>query len=462
MVGSDVVAWILGILVWMCHETSAIQNKDRSLHRLDDVALERRRQEPDSEHVDMYNGTGEELGTTNDPVMEMWMEGDVFPNRSAAEEPTTTNDLAMEMARDDVIDGIVGEVAKPFFDPATEMASEDVIQDSAGTAPGPLFHPAMEMDTEMEGEDVINDSGGEVPDPFSASAMDMQSTSPDVRFFTHHKTGEMLAIEAIRSCFNFSGLNVEHIGKSWAELLPSDPQMPVIHFVRDPFSLLVSAYNYHRANTTMELWLHSPDHALHALANDEFLLNELGENETYHDFLSRAPIAIGMQAEFNRAFHGELQRMANASRVCLDSPTWCKEVCLEDFVTDSALFNATWASVLQFVNLDPNAVLPQKPSMNYRDCLAQLDLNNENSDVLLKMSDHITQGKMSEEWNLALETEARKLDAEFYDSSLSLIAEAYGCHRNTQAVPELRAVPEASSAEHQEAPLPDDNNTGSW
>lgn len=252
----------------------------------------------------------------------------------------------------------------------------------------------------------------------------------DVELFTHHKTGEMLAIEAVRSCFDYSGLKVKHMGKSHAELGQSHPRMFVIHFVRDPFSLLVSAFNYHRANTTTESWLHSPEHALHALEGDNFLLSQLLENETYHEFLVRVPTSIGMQAETHRAFHGELQRMFNASRVCYDNNVWCKEVCLEDFVTDSLTYNATWASVLQFLGLEPDAKLKNKTSDSYLSCLAQLDLNNKQSDVLSRVSDHVTQGKLPADWNLELETEARTLDAMVYDSALSRIADGYGCYRS--------------------------------
>ena len=218
----------------------------------------------------------------------------------------------------------------------------------------------------------------------------------------HHKTGGLAyqvfgAVRLVHGCgdackirryIHFSASDVETLSRGYGF------NYRVVHWVRDPIALVVSAYFYHK-HTKEEKWLTSPtgvpSHLQSILrgtatfrvgrqqqvslpqhvARDELL----GHGETHQNFLLRVSLRTGLIAETVRALHEEIKEMRNAhlslngssslvaARV---SPCRALTVCLDTFLTDSvgntaerdAAFRSAFAGIFSFLLLNQSTVSP--------------------------------------------------------------------------------------------------------
>jgi len=158
-------------------------------------------------------------------------------------------------------------------------------------------------------------------------------------FLVHHKTGTHLA-DVIQDALNLEGWdfhkdthfpegkNRDDLHWSWPvsrlfEHLFYNGTMKVVHFVRDPLDLLVSAYNYHMAGSELwllygdsNLWRGCPKHT-HVLVD---CLRSLKKNE-------------GLVAQ-TRNMMREIREMFKAVQVFSRWPERALNICIWDFKRD--------------------------------------------------------------------------------------------------------------------------------
>lgn len=177
---------------------------------------------------------------------------------------------------------------------------------------------------------------------------------------THHKTGTMLVYQATRcfdSSFNYT-LDFHWKGD------PLGPHEKVLHLIRDPISIALSAYLYHKE--TGEDWSFRPGGAWLKLGKDKFLRKWIHDrSESYTDFLRRVNVHVGIRAEITHSTAGFLE-MENAAKSCGVS-RGCMQMCLEEFTMSASSFDASWRKVLNFAG--------QQGTPEMYKCLARGDLN---------------------------------------------------------------------------------------
>jgi len=221
----------------------------------------------------------------------------------------------------------------------------------------------------------------------------------------HHKTGTLFLSQASR-CFD-SSFDCTADGHWKGDRL--DPHQKALHLIRDPTSLVLSAYIYHR--TTGEEWTRQAGRAWHILKHDPFFHTIVLHNESYTAFLRRVDEVVGVRAQIHQSTH-EFIEMESADKYCGESSR-CLQMCLEDFTVSSSSFDASWRKIFNFMGKQ------QTPEI-YK-CLSRSDLNR-NLVPGRKDSAHITSHDISESKYNYLRSVAAELDAKVYNGRLKTMA----------------------------------------
>jgi len=200
----------------------------------------------------------------------------------------------------------------------------------------------------------------------------------------HHKTGSCLSgasAKCFASVFDYT-LDSHWKGGSLR------PYERLLHFVRNPTSLTLSAYLYHKDKG--EDWSWERGSAGKILGEDRYLQQKLiNTAESYTEFLRRVDARDGIRALI---YHlngrggkrgGELAQMGNASESCQASSR-CMQVCLEEFTVSSHSYDATWRKVMDFMGK------PMTPEIY--ECLSKHDLHRYPQEESI----HITSNKLPE------------------------------------------------------------------
>jgi len=227
-------------------------------------------------------------------------------------------------------------------------------------------------------------------------------------FGTHHKTGTELA-KAVSPCFESSFKITRNVHFEGGVLSPHEK---VLHLARNPISLTLSAYLYHKE--TGEPWTMVPggpemDKVVKA---DPYLRKFWKSNtECYTEFLRRVDTRVGIQAEMNRLGHSNntLNEMVKATRFCGERSR-CMQLCLEDFTASSSSYDASWRKVLDFLG---EHVTPQM-----KQCLSKSDLNRNVAD-----QDHVTSNRLSKSRYYQLRKIVAEVDAKAFNGRLKHMEE---------------------------------------
>jgi len=198
----------------------------------------------------------------------------------------------------------------------------------------------------------------------SLNVMENRHVLKDTLIFgVHHKAGTVLAQRASK-CFNSSFNHNIDVHWEGGQLRPDER---ALHFTRDPISLALSAYIYHKE--TGEDWSLNPGGEMRRLAKDPYLRQfMINASEPYTDYLRRVDTRVGIRAEINRLTHAyaELHEMERADKFCATSSR-CMQMCFEDFTVSSSSYDASWRKVLNFMG---TFLTPQMHT-----CLQKYDLN---------------------------------------------------------------------------------------
>lgn len=211
--------------------------------------------------------------------------------------------------------------------------------------------------------------------PNSARQGDCKETP--ILFSAHHKTGTELMEQVQRCLSRWAPTYKVDVDEHFHGLPDTWDRYPkVVHWVRDPFHLIISSYHYHKS--VGESWTREPNSAA-AIMSYQYLINKtllqslssqlnvhdhpLPE-ESYQSFLRRMPVDVGLRTEIRRFLqplrHGdnpdhlvgkESVELATAHVRCTNHPERCKEVCLEQFFTSKSSFRDTWKSILSFLGI---------------------------------------------------------------------------------------------------------------
>jgi len=219
----------------------------------------------------------------------------------------------------------------------------------------------------------------------------------------HHKTGTLFLSQASR-CFD-SSFDCTADGHWKGDRL--DPHQKALHLIRDPTSLVLSAYIYHR--TTGEEWTRQAGRAWHILKHDPFFHTIVLHNESYTAFLRRVDEVVGVRAQILQST-GEFRQMESAEKYCGES-SQCIQMCIEDFTVSSSSYDASWRTIFHFMGK------PQTPEIY--ECLSRSDLNRNQK---RNDSAHVTSHAISESKYIYLRSVAAELDAKVYNGRLKTMA----------------------------------------
>lgn len=191
---------------------------------------------------------------------------------------------------------------------------------------------------------------------------------------THHKTGTELAHQA-QECL--SRVIPTRFDPTFTASLVWHKNVRVIHFVRNGFSLLVSAYIYHK--NVGEAWSKKKDSSSGVVEKIIKLMNgnrraaglregkDLNKKgESYTAFLQRVGTKIGVLAEMVRS-EEELDTIESTDKQCHSRSSMCMNVCMEQFTESSHSYDATWEKIIKFGSVDGNHAKLMK-------CLRKSDL----------------------------------------------------------------------------------------
>lgn len=161
---------------------------------------------------------------------------------------------------------------------------------------------------------------------------------PEADIFTYPKTGEKLVEQAVKHCLNIDVWETAKVSAThrW-NLHPADAShRRIVHFVRDPRSLILSA------------------------------LSDLpvSENST------REEAGVALQTAAQRTMHFVATIMMPRHEECLANPDMCLEVCLERFTKSDVDYSAMWSLIMRFVQ--PS--LAHTKHKNISTCLADFSV----------------------------------------------------------------------------------------
>jgi len=227
----------------------------------------------------------------------------------------------------------------------------------------------------------------------------------------HHKTGSSLSVSS-SACFD--SVFIYTLDSHWkGGSLGADER--ALHFVRNPTSLALSAYLYHK--DTGEDWSWEPGSAWRLLGEDRFLQHLLiNRTESYTEFLRRVDAQDGIRAQIyhlngrNGKLGGELTQIETADEYCQASSR-CMQACLEDFTVSSSSYDATWRKVMDFMGK------PMTPQIH--ECLSKHDLNRFPQDD----SVHITSNSLPEWRYNALRKMVVEVDRKAFNGLLKKMGE---------------------------------------
>jgi len=220
---------------------------------------------------------------------------------------------------------------------------------------------------------------------------------------SHHKTGTEL-LKMASHCF---GPYFDYtLDRHWAGD-PLDPHQTALHLIRDPTSLLLSAYMYHQ--TIGEDWTWEPGGASHILKKDPFFLKMVLHNESYTAFLQRVDEVVGIRAQMFQSTH-EFNQIESAVKYCGVSSR-CLQMCLEDFTVSTSSYEASWRKIFNFMgkHLTPEIYT----------CLSIQDLNRPGDK---HNRTHVTSNRISESKYNHLRKVAAELDAKVFNGRLKTLA----------------------------------------
>jgi len=218
-------------------------------------------------------------------------------------------------------------------------------------------------------------------------------------FGAHHKTGSSLTKEDSK-CFDSSFRY--RLDSHWKGG-PIRPHEKAVHFTRNPTSLALSAYLYHKE--TGEPWTLEPGSAGEHFGKDSFLQKFLiNRRESYTDFLRRVDAKVGIRAEIRRVLGSELRQMEAAEELC-EASSRCMQICLEDFTVSSRSYDASWRKVMDFIG--------ERMTSHIQKCLSRHDLNKNP-----KETSHVTSNSMSASKYTKLRNLAMEVDAKVFNSRL--------------------------------------------
>lgn len=205
----------------------------------------------------------------------------------------------------------------------------------------------------------------------------------------------------------------------------------IIHLVRNPMSIIVSSFLYHKNKG--ERWGNWHGSA-RSIVNNTFMGIgdiEIGERETYTELLKRVSTERGLLIELRRflrppSYDGqksmkghEALQMHAAHKTCLENNRTCVEICLEDFTRNTSSFNSTVRKALAHIGVDFDA--PQLTSL--RRCVSHADVHGN----FTGHEDHLTAETVTPQARARLERLVRELDAGWQDYELKKIEDEVGC-----------------------------------
>jgi len=224
-------------------------------------------------------------------------------------------------------------------------------------------------------------------------------------FGTHHKTGTELVSDSSKcfdSAFPYS-VDIHWSGK------PLGSRERVVHFTRNPISLALSGYLYHK--DVGESWTLKPGFMMDRLAEDPYLqLYMTNKSESYTDFLRRVDEHVGIRAEITHMNH-ELLQIERAEKTCSETPR-CMQVCLEEFTRSSSSYDAAWRKVLHYMG--------KHVTKEMQRCLWKQDLHR-NPDLVSR--GHVTSSTVPEHKYNYLRGAVLKVDKHVYNGRLKKMAE---------------------------------------
>jgi len=253
----------------------------------------------------------------------------------------------------------------------------------------------------------------------------------NVLFGVHHKTGTVMA-EQVSGCLRQHHPELKiHLQEHFVGENEIVNYSKVVHFVRNPFSLVVSSYLYHReVGEEKDLSVGSAKRKIDNRFMATFDVKAL-EDETYQHFLQRVPEEIGLHAELHRFIkanplksnlsHGhELLQVEAAHKRCLSHSRRCIEVCMESFLRDTATFEQAWYRVLLHLGI----CLPAEEERPLRECLRAADVNSPDFEGKVR---HVTATTRSRENLAQLQNLVRSLDAASQRSKASKLESTLMC-----------------------------------
>lgn len=258
------------------------------------------------------------------------------------------------------------------------------------------------------------------------------STAPKVLFATHHKTGTLLA-KQVSACLLRHNVSIEvEVSNHYEGEAETKKFAKVVHMVRNPVSVIVSSYLYHRDKG--EKWGNWHGSAK-SIVNNSFMGKgdfQVGDRETYKELLNRVSTERGLLTELRRflrppsypgqvsLFGHEALQMNAAHKSCSEKKT-CVEICLEDFMRSSASFNASWRKALGHMGVDIEA--PALAAL--RGCVSHADVNGKE---FRGHEEHRTSSALTPAARAKLERVVRELDAGWHGYAVKDIEDEVGCH----------------------------------
>eukprot|EP00854_Cymbomonas_tetramitiformis_P025444 gene25444-31075_t len=197
--------------------------------------------------------------------------------------------------------------------------------------------------------------------------------TPIVHLYTNHKTGTALAHAIAKESPFFVTSDIH-----WAGSMPAPRHQQreqfVVNFIRDPFHLVLSAYEYHKGDQSKpEEWtnvaMRIDNHynfggwqGTNAVVREANLyptifdeqdgskpaLSPILARESYRDYLRRIPLKQGLLAEIVRSLQRDLPFVLESYRSTLE-PSNEISVCIEWLSESPSCFQATWEHVVKDV-----------------------------------------------------------------------------------------------------------------
>jgi len=243
-----------------------------------------------------------------------------------------------------------------------------------------------------EGQDLQNNS-------------DVGHNAHTLVFGVHHKTGTELASHTA-CCFD-SEFEHKEVQMFTCSQLPRNEK--AVHFTRNPISLALSAYLYHK--TTGEAWTWKRGSAMRLLKKDVYSRRHVRGTESYTQFLRRVAPRVGVRSEIFRLTTkgGEFDQIETGEKNC-GNTNRCIEICLEDFTVSSKSYDSSWSRVVQFMG---KHVTPKM-----YECLAKQDLHRHAAD-----DGHVTSNVLPEKVYDQLRKMVWKVDNLSFNSRLKKLGQ---------------------------------------